>query len=57
MSTLTERFHRLDDDDEDDDSDYEEELQQLEDDLVVPRRRIIKDRDNPLDSLTDKEFG
>ena len=57
MSTLTERFHRLDDDDEDDDSDYEEELQQLEDDLVVPRRRIIKDCDNPIDSLTDKEIG
>ena len=49
MSTLTKRFHRLDGD--------EEELQQLEDDLVVPRRRIIKDCDNPIDSLTDKEIG
>jgi hypothetical protein len=56
MSTFRDRSERLIDED-DDNSDYEEELQQLEDDLVVPRRRTIKDRDNPLVSLNDKEFG
>ncbi len=55
MSTFRELSERFDDEEED--NDYEEDLQQLEADLIVPRRRTIKDRNNPLVSLTDKEFG
>ena len=55
MSTLRNRSERINDDDTEED-DYEEELEELEQDLVIQRRTTIKDRQNPLDSLSDRNF-
>jgi hypothetical protein len=55
MSTFQNRAARINDTESDEEI-YEQELQELEEDITIPRRRIIKDRQNPLDSMSDRDF-
>jgi hypothetical protein len=55
MSTFQNRAARINDTESDEDV-YEQELQDLEQDITIPCGRIIKDRQNLLDSMSDRDF-